>query len=70
MGGRGGGGAEGIKVPQRFYERGSAPAEILLNLVAVIILASPETLDVEKKTTFIHSKFVFIYCIHRQLFGK
>ena len=43
--------------PQRFYEGSLASAEILLNLIAVAILASPETLDVAKRTTFIHSKF-------------
>ena len=32
--------------------------KILLNLIAVTILANPETLDVAKKITFIHSKFI------------
>ena len=35
---------------QRFYKGGSAPAKILLSLIAVTILATPETL--EKRTTF------------------
>ena len=34
--------------PQRFYEGGSAPGEILLNLIAVTILANSKTLDVAK----------------------
>ena len=34
---------------QRFCMEGSAPAEILLNLIAVTILANPKTLDVAKK---------------------
>ena len=47
------GGAEGLEPPKRFYKGGSAPAEILLNLIAVTILANPKTLDVaKKKTTF------------------
>ena len=40
--------------PRRFYKGGSAPAEILLNLIAVTILANPETLGVTEKKTFIH----------------
>ena len=32
----------------------SAPAEILLNLIAVTKLANPETLDVTEKKTSIH----------------
>ena len=39
----------GARAPQRFYKGGSAPAEILLNLIAVTILANPKTLDVAKK---------------------
>ena len=39
----------GARAPQRFYKGGSAPAEILLNLIAVTILANPETLDAAKK---------------------
>ena len=46
---------------------GSAPAEISPNLIAVTILASPETLDVARKrkhsqivSFFIHKLFVFI----------
>ena len=61
----GGGRLRGSSPPlQRFYKGGSAPPEIWLNLIAVSILANPETLDVAKKTTFIHSKFAFVYCIH------
>ena len=48
-----GGGAEGLVPPQRFYKGGSSPAEILLNLIAVTKLASPESLDIAKKTTLI-----------------
>ena len=48
--------------PQRFYKGGSGPAEILLNLIAVTILANPKTLDVAKKTKII--------CIRRQSFNK
>ena len=44
-----GGGAEGLEPPQRCYKGGSAPAKILLNLIAVTILANPETLDVTRK---------------------
>ena len=36
--------------------RGSSSPEILLNLIAVTVLANPETLDVPKKTIFIHLK--------------
>ena len=43
---------------QRFYKEGSVPTEILLNLIAVTILADPVTLDAAKKTTFIHRKFI------------
>ena len=39
----------GSSSPQGSYKRGSALAEILLNLIAVTILANPETLDVAKK---------------------
>ena len=35
--------------PQRLYKGSSAPAKILLNLIAVTILANPEILDVAKK---------------------
>ena len=50
-----GGGAERLEPPpQRFYKGGSVLAEILLNLIAVTILANPETLDVTEKKTFIH----------------
>ena len=34
---------------QRFCKEGSGPAEILLNLIAVTILANPETLDAAKE---------------------
>ena len=34
---------------KRFYKGGSAPAEILLNLIAVTIPANPEALDDAKK---------------------
>ena len=44
----------GLEPPQRFYKGGSVPAEILVNLIAVTILANPETLDVTEKKTFIH----------------
>ena len=44
--------------PQRFHKGGSAHAKILLNFMAVTILANPETLDVAKKATFIHSKLI------------
>ena len=44
--------------PPEILQGGSAPAEILLNLIAVTILANHKTLDVKKKTTFIHSKFI------------
>ena len=47
-------GVERLELPQRFYKGGSALAEILLNLIAVTILANPETLDVTEKKTFIH----------------
>ena len=47
------GGGLGARTPppprQRFYKGGSAPAEILLNLIAVTILANPETLDVARE---------------------
>ena len=50
----GGWGAEGLEPPPRdFTKGGSAPAEILLNLIAVTILANPETLDVAKKDNII-----------------
>ena len=52
------GGGQGEEPSQIFYKGGSAPAEILLNLIAVTILANPETLDVVKKTTLIHSNFI------------
>ena len=39
------GGAEGLEPPPP----GSTPAEIWLNLIAVTMLANPETLDVAKK---------------------
>ena len=43
-------GGGGARASQRFYKGGSAPAEILLNLIAVTIrLANPETLDAAKK---------------------
>ena len=46
----GGGGLKGLSSPpQRFYKGGSAPAEILLDLIAVSILANPATLDVANK---------------------
>ena len=35
--------------PPEILQGGSAPAEILLNLIAVTILANSETLDVAKK---------------------
>ena len=47
-------GVERLELLQRFYKGGSALAEILLNLIAVTILANPETLDVTEKKTFIH----------------
>ena len=56
--------------PQRFYEGSLASAEILLNLIAVTILANPETLDVAKKeqhsyiVSLLYSKII---CIHMQL---
>ena len=53
-----GAGAEGLVPLQRVYKEGSVTAEILLNLIAVTILADPVTLDVAKKTTFIHRKFI------------
>ena len=58
---RGGGGAEGLDLPQRFYKGGSAFAEILLELIALTILANAEPLMLQKMTTFIHSKFSFIH---------
>ena len=45
--------------PQIFYKGGSAPAEILLNLIAVTILANPKTLDVVKKRQ--HSYIVSLF---------
>ena len=51
-------GAEGLVPLLRFYKEGSIPMEILLNLIAVTILADPVTLDVAEKTTFIHRKFI------------
>ena len=48
------GGGGGARAPKRFYNGGSAPAEILLNLIAVTILANPETIDAAKKDN-IHS---------------
>ena len=39
---------------KRGEKGGSAPAEILLKLIAVTKLANPETLDVTEKKTFIH----------------
>ena len=52
-------GGEELEPPQTFFKGGgSTPAGILLNLIAVTILANPVTLDVAKKTTFIHSKFI------------
>ena len=53
------GGAEGLEPPKRFYKGGSAPAEILLNLIAVTILANPKTLDVAKKRQ--HSDIVCLF---------
>ena len=58
------GGGEGEELeppppPQVFYTGGSAPAEILLNLIAVTILANPETLDVVKKRQ--HSYIVILF---------
>ena len=53
------GGAEGLEPPKRFYKGGSAPAEILLNLIAVTILANPKTLDVAKKRQ--HSDLVCLF---------
>ena len=56
------GGAEGLEPPKRFYKGGSAPAEILLNLIAVTILANPKTLDVAKKrqhSDIVHSDIVY-----------
>ena len=53
------GGAEGLEPPKRFYKGGSAPAEILLNLIAVTILANPKTLDVAKKRQ--HSYIVCLF---------
>ena len=45
--------------PREFYKGGSTPAEILLNVIAVTILANPEIFDVAKeKTTFTHSEFI------------
>ena len=35
--------------PSEILQGGSAPAEMLLNLIAVTILANPETLDAAKK---------------------
>ena len=49
------GGAGGLESPpQRFYKGGSASTP-LLNLIAVTILANPETLDVAKKKDNIHT---------------
>ena len=53
------GGAEGLEPPKRFYKGGSAPAEILLNLIAVTILANHKTLDVAKKRQ--HSYIVCLF---------
>ena len=38
-----------VSTPPEILQGGSAPAKILLNLIAVTILANPETLDVAKK---------------------
>ena len=45
----GGGGLRGSSPTQRFYKGGSAPAEILLNLIAVTILANPKLLMLQKR---------------------
>ena len=42
------GGLRGSSPPPEILQGGSTPAEILLNLIAVTILANPETLNVEK----------------------
>ena len=64
-------GAEGLKPPppKIFHKGGSAHAKILLNFMAVTILANPETLDVAKRQhSYIVSLFYSqIISIHRQL---
>ena len=45
--GGGGGLRNSIEPPQTFYKGGSAPAEILLNLIAVTIPSSPSPIHVQ-----------------------
>ena len=52
-------GLRGSSPPRDFTRGGSAPAEILLNLIAVTILANPKTLDVAKKRQ--HSYIVCLF---------
>ena len=55
----GGGEAEGLNPLKRFYKGGSAPAEILLNLIAVTIPANPKALDDAEKRQ--HSDIVSLF---------
>ena len=53
------GGAKGLEPPPpEISQGGLSPCKNLLNFMAVTILANPETLDVAKKATFIHSKLI------------